>query len=64
MWHGGLRILDKIADAGPHLLEQRPRLDAADKAVVVTRALAWRGETLGPRAINLARRLAEWVREV
>jgi squalene synthase HpnC len=64
MWHGGVRILDKIADAGPHVLEHRPRLDAADKAVVVTRALAWRGETLGPRAINLARRLADWVREV
>jgi squalene synthase HpnC len=64
MWHGGMRILDKIADAGDHLLEHRPRLDAADKAVVVTRALAWRGETLGPRAINLARRLADWVKEV
>jgi squalene synthase HpnC len=64
MWHGGMRILDKIADAGAHLFEHRPRLDAADKAVVVTKALAWRGETLGPRAINLARRLAEWVREV
>ncbi|MCA9673615.1 MAG: squalene/phytoene synthase family protein [Kofleriaceae bacterium] len=63
MWHGGMRILDKIGDAGAYLLEQRPRLDAADKAVVVTRALAWRGETLGPRAINLARRLSAWVRE-
>jgi squalene synthase HpnC len=63
-WHGGMRILDKIADAGPHALEQRPRLDAADKAVIVTKALAWRGETLGPRAINLARRLADWVKEV
>ncbi len=63
MWHGGMRILDKIADAGAHLLEHRPRLDAADKALVVTRALAWRGESLGPRALNLARRLADWVRE-
>jgi hydroxysqualene synthase len=63
MWHGGMRILDKIADAGAHLLEHRPRLDAADKAVVVTKALAWRGETLGPRALNLARRLADWVRD-
>lgn len=61
MWHGGARILDQIGEAGPHLLERRPRLDAADKAVVVTRALAWRGETLGPRAVNLARRLAAWV---
>lgn len=64
MWHGGMRILDKISDAGAHLLEERPRLDAADKAVVVTKALAWRGETLGPRAINLARRLADWVKDV
>jgi hydroxysqualene synthase len=63
-WHGGMRILDKISDAGSHLLEHRPRLDAADKAVVVTKALAWRGETLGPRAINLARRLADWVKDV
>jgi phytoene/squalene synthetase len=63
MWHGGMRILDKIADAGPNLLQHPPRLDAADKAVVVTKALAWRGETLGPRAFNLARRLADWVRE-
>ena len=63
MWHGGMRILDKIADAGATLLAHPPRLDAADKAVVVTKALAWRGETLGPRALNLARRLADWVRE-
>ncbi len=63
MWHGGMRILDKIADTGAHLVEQRPRLDAADKALVVTRALAWRGETLGPRALNLARRLADWIRD-
>jgi squalene synthase HpnC len=64
MWHGGMRILDKIGDAGAHIVEHRPHLDAADKAVVVTKALAWRGETLGPRAINLARRLSDWVKEV
>ncbi len=58
-----MRILDKIADAGSTLLSHPPRLDAADKAVVVTKALAWRGETLGPRAFNLARRLADWVRD-
>jgi len=63
MWHGGMRVLDKVADAGGHVVEHRPRLDAADKALVVTRALAWRGETLGPRALNLARRLADWIRE-
>jgi len=56
MWHGGMRILDKIAAAGPHLLHKRPRLNRADKALVVTRALAWRGRTLGPRAVALARR--------
>jgi squalene synthase HpnC len=56
MWHGGARILDKIEAAGPRLLLERPRLHAADKALVVTRAVAWRGETLGPRAISLVRR--------
>jgi squalene synthase HpnC len=56
MWHGGARILEKIGSAGPHLLAERPRLHAADKALVVARAVAWRGETLGPRAIALARR--------
>ncbi|MCE9580858.1 MAG: squalene/phytoene synthase family protein [Deltaproteobacteria bacterium] len=56
MWHGGMRILDKIAAAGPNLLADRPRLGRADKALVVTRAVAWRGETLGPRAVALLRR--------
>jgi squalene synthase HpnC len=56
MWHGGARILDKIAAAGPDLFAERPRLNSVDKALVVTRAVAWRGETLGPRAIALARR--------
>ena len=56
MWHGGSRILDKIAAAGPALFTHRPRLTPADKAMVVTRALAWRGETLGPRAVALLRR--------
>jgi len=56
MWHGGMRILDKIADAGPRLFAARPSLNAADKALVVTRAVAWRGETLGPRAIALLQR--------
>lgn len=56
MWHGGMRILDKIAAAGPRLFADRPRINPADKALVVSRALAWRGETLGPRAIALVRR--------
>ncbi len=57
MWHGGSRILDKIAAAGPALFTERPRINAADKALVVTRAVAWRGDTLGPRALELFRRL-------
>ena len=56
MWHGGMRALDKIAAAGDHLLTHRPRLSSIDKALVVSRAVAWRGETLGPRAIALLRR--------
>lgn len=56
MWHGGMRALDKIAAAGDHLLTHRPRLSAIDKALVVSRAVAWRGATLGPRAIALLRR--------
>jgi len=56
MWHGGARILDKIGAAGPHLLTERPRLNAADKALVVSRAIAWRGDTLKPRARALFHR--------
>jgi hydroxysqualene synthase len=56
MWHGGWRILDKIYAAGPRLFADRPRLTSLDKAVALGRAVAWRGETLGPRAIALAQR--------
>ncbi len=56
MWHGGMRALDKIAAAGENLMSHRPRLSSIDKALVVSRAVAWRGETLGPRAIALLRR--------
>jgi squalene synthase HpnC len=56
MWHGGARILDKIEHAGPDLFSNRPRITSADKALVVTRAVAWRGETLGPRALALLKR--------
>jgi squalene synthase HpnC len=56
MWHGGTRILDKIEAAGDDLFAQRPRLGPADKALVVTRALAWRGATLSPRVHQLVRR--------
>ncbi|MEM9489861.1 MAG: squalene synthase HpnC [Myxococcota bacterium] len=53
VWHGGMRILDKIASRGERLLQRRPQLRPADKAVVVSRALAWRGGSLSWR---LARR--------
>lgn len=57
MWHGGMRILDKIEHAGARLLAERPSLTAADKALVVTRALKWRGATLPPRSLHLLTRL-------
>jgi hydroxysqualene synthase len=55
-WHGGMRILDKIEDMGSKLFAQRPRLGQLDKALVVARALAWRGETLPPRTLHLLQR--------
>jgi squalene synthase HpnC len=59
MWHGGMRILDKIDAVGPQLLAERPRLTTADKALVLARSLAWRGATLPPRAIHLAQRVLD-----
>jgi len=59
MWHGGMRILDKIEHVGAQLLQRRPSLHNHDKALALARAVAWRGETLGPRAIHLAQRLIE-----
>jgi squalene synthase HpnC len=56
MWHGGWRILDKIESVGERLFVERPRLSELDKGRALARAIAWRGETLGPRAIALARR--------
>jgi squalene synthase HpnC len=57
VWHGGMRILDKIQATGPKLLRRRPHIDSLDKAQVVLRSLAWRGNTMGPRLIGrLARR--------
>jgi squalene synthase HpnC len=58
MWHGGMRILDKIERAGSRVLSKRPRLNNADKAAVVLRALAWRGTALSHRGETLARWLA------
>jgi squalene synthase HpnC len=58
-WHGGMRILDKIDSVGANLFVERPSLGTADKAMVLTRALAWRGETLPPRSIHLLSRLLD-----
>jgi squalene synthase HpnC len=58
-WHGGMRILDKIEGTGKRLFAHRPRLNKADKALVVARAIAWRGETLPPRTMHLAQRLLD-----
>jgi len=58
-WHGGMRILDKIEHTGKRLFAERPRLNPVDKALVLTRALAWRGETLPPRTMHLAQRLLQ-----
>jgi squalene synthase HpnC len=60
-WHGGMRILDKIEHVGKKLFAQRPQLGTADKALVLARALAWRGETLPPRTMHLAQRLLDKV---
>jgi hydroxysqualene synthase len=58
-WHGGMRILDKIEGTGKRLFAHRPRLNTADKALVLARAVAWRGETLPPRTMHLAQRLLD-----
>ena len=56
-WFGGMRILDKIAATGGRLFVERPQLDSVDKALVLARSIAWRGETLPPRAMHLFSRL-------
>ena len=48
-WLGGMRILDKIEAFGGRVVADKPRLNPADKARVVTRALAWRGAALTAR---------------
>lgn len=57
IWHGGIRILDKIERLGGRLLHDRPRIDSVDKARVVLAALAWRGDTAVPRLRDRLRRL-------
>jgi squalene synthase HpnC len=56
-WHGGMRILEKIYTGGARVLRERPRLSSYDKALVVSRAVAWRGGSLGRRAMRRAARL-------
>lgn len=56
-WHGGMRILDKIDAVGSRLFAERPQLKEHDKALVVARAIRWRGETLPPRGLHLLGRL-------
>ena len=51
-WHGGMRILDKIDSNADKLLTRRPQLNNADKAMVVSKALAWRGGSI-PRRLWL-----------
>ena len=58
-WHGGMRILDKIEAVGARLFAERPQLGNLDKALVLARAVAWRGETLPPRGVHLANRLLD-----
>jgi squalene synthase HpnC len=60
-WHGGMRILDKIEHVGSRLFAERPQLGTADKALVLARALAWRGETLPPRTVHLMQRVLKRV---
>jgi len=63
MWHGGMRILDKIESTGARLFAERPQLGNSDKALALARAVAWRGETLPPRTLHLLSRLTDRSRE-
>jgi phytoene/squalene synthetase len=58
-WHGGMRILEKIEHVGKRLFAHRPQLNPADKALVLARAIAWRGETLPPRGMHLVQRFLD-----
>jgi squalene synthase HpnC len=58
-WHGGMRILEKIEGVGPRLFAERPQLGTSDKALVLARALKWRGETLPPRTLHLLSRVLD-----
>jgi phytoene/squalene synthetase len=56
MWLGGMRILDKIDAAGDGVVSRRPRLTSLDKAIVVSRAVAWRAGSLARRGKNTIKR--------
>jgi len=58
-WHGGMRILDKIESVGDRLFAERPSRGNRDKAVVLARAIKWRGETLPPRTLHLLSRVLD-----
>ena len=58
-WHGGMRILEKNEGVGARLFAERPQLGTSDKAVVLARALKWRGETLPPRTLHLLSRVLD-----
>ncbi len=58
-WHGGMRMLEKIESTGAKLFSERPSLGRADKALVLARALRWRGETLPPRTLHLLSRVVD-----
>ena len=58
-WHGGMRMLEKIEGVGSRLFSERPSLGTADKAIVLARALRWRGETLPPRTLHLLSRVVD-----
>ena len=45
-WLGGVRILEKIEALGYATLHQRPRLRAADAALIAARLAAWQNRTL------------------
>jgi len=54
-----MRILEKIESVGARLFADRPQLGTADKALVLARALRWRGETLPPRTLHLINRVID-----
>ena len=41
-WLGGMRILDKVQQSGYGTLHSRPKLDAADAAVIAASTLLWK----------------------